>query len=82
MACMTERELVVVRTFSNKFEADVAKSALDGAGIESMVRTDASGNVQPGMWMSNGVDLIVRAEDAAAARDIIETAASVASDPE
>lgn len=79
---MSESELVVVRTFSNKFDADVAKSALDGAGIESMVRTDASGNVQPGMWMSNGVDLIVRSEDASAAGEILDTAPTVPSERE
>ncbi len=67
---MPDDTLVVLRTFLNRFEADVAKSALDAAGIESMVRADDAGGTRPGLWMS-GVELIVRAEDAQQATRIL-----------
>ena len=63
-------DLVVVRTYLNKFEAEVAKTALDAADIDSMIRADDCGGVRPGLWMS-GVDLVVRTEDAARAEDIL-----------
>ena len=47
--------LIVIRTFSNKFEADVAKSALDAAKIDSIVRADDMGGMRPHMWSSTGV---------------------------
>ena len=35
---MSEDDLVVLSTFTNHIEADLARSALDAMGIESMVR--------------------------------------------
>jgi len=69
---MADPDLVVVRTFSDRIEADLAQSALEAAGIESMVRGDDAGGIQPGLWTSNGVDLLVREEDATNARDILD----------
>ena len=69
---MSEVELVVVRTFSSRPEADIAKSALDAAGIDAMVRPDDAGGMRPGMWMGVGVAVLVRAEDEIAAREILE----------
>ena len=64
-------DLVTVRTFSDQFSADVAKTALDVAGIECVIRSDDAGGIQPGMWMGNGVALVVRAEDAARADELL-----------
>ena len=69
---MTDSELVVVRTFSDRIEADLAHSALEAAGIESMVSGDDAGGVQPGLWTGEGVALLVRAEDATNAREILD----------
>ena len=71
---MKTDDLVVLRTFINHFEADMAKSALDAADIESMIRADDAGGTRPGLWMS-GVLLIVRAEDAKRASEILDTPA-------
>jgi hypothetical protein len=68
---MLEHELVVVRTFMNRFEADVARSALEAAAIDSMVRPDDAGGMRPGLWIGRGVELIVRTEDAVRAREIL-----------
>jgi hypothetical protein len=66
-----DQDLVVVRTFSNKFDADVAKTALDAAEIDSIVRADDAGGTRPGLWMGAGVELLVRAEDANRADEIL-----------
>ena len=71
---MAETELVVVRTFLDRIEADLAGSALEAAGIDAMVRGDDAGG------KGNGVDVIVRGEDADAAREVLDTAANVTPD--
>ena len=48
-------ELVVLRTFSTVTEADLAKSALDSVGIDSMVRSDNEGGQSPGLAFTRGV---------------------------
>src|SRR5258706_21408 len=59
---MPDEELVVVHTFSNRAEADVAASALDAAGIDAMIRADDGGGMRPAMaWAGVGFGVIVRA---------------------
>lgn len=71
--------LVVVAAFRDRAEADVAASALDAAGIDSMIRADDGGSMRPAMaWAGVGFQLIVRAEDADAAREILDTPATPA----
>ena len=74
---MTDSELVVVRTFGDRIEADLAHSALEAAGIESMVSGDDAGGVQPGLWTGEGVALLVREEDASNAREILDVEPTV-----
>src|SRR6478672_8871851 len=68
---MTDSELVVVRTFLNRFEAEMAQSALEAAEIESLIRADDAGGLRPAMTMGSNVELVVRAEDAARAEEIL-----------
>ena len=70
---MTDSDLLVVRTFGNLFEAEVAQSALEAAGIESLLRADDAGGMRPGLWVGRGVDLLVNAEDADRAEEILTT---------
>lgn len=72
---MTDSQLVVVRAFSDRVEAELAQSALEAAGIESMVRSDDAGGLRPAMTFSNGAELIVRVADAERADEILRTAA-------
>ena len=73
---MHETDLVIVRTFGNSMEADVARSALDAAGIDSMIQADTAGGTRPHLaWAGTGFRLLVRAEDAAAARNILDVPA-------
>ncbi|MGH9410016.1 MAG: putative signal transducing protein [Vicinamibacterales bacterium] len=69
---MGNNALVAVRTYVNQFEAEVDKTALDAAGIESMIRSDDCGGLRPHLWLG-GVELLVRDEDAAQAREILDT---------
>ena len=70
---MDDSQLVVVRTFGNRFEAEVAKSALDAAAIDSMLSADDAGGEQPGLWPGEGVSLLVRSEDALRAAEVLDT---------
>jgi hypothetical protein len=67
---LTDAELVVVSTFLNQIDAEIAQGALEAAGIESMVSADDAGGVRPHLWMG-GVRLLVRAEDAEEASEIL-----------
>ncbi len=64
-------DLVVLNTFPNHIQADLAQSALTAVGIDSFVHADDAGGVQPGLWLGAGVQLLVRASDAKLARQII-----------
>ena len=70
---MNHQDLVVVRTYLNRIEAELAHSALRAAGIVSMIEADGAAGTQPGLWMA-GVKLLVRAEDAAQAGEILGSA--------
>ena len=72
---MSYANLVVARRFLNRFEADVAKSALDAVEIDSIVRADDAGGMRPGMWMGSAVEILVRPEDYERAVEILETTA-------
>jgi hypothetical protein len=63
--------LVVVRTYLNIFEAEVAKTALDAASIDSILRADDAGGMRPHLWTGTGVQLLVRSEDARLADEVL-----------
>ena len=70
---MSETDLVVVHTFGNRQEADVAVSALDAAGIDSTVQGDTGGGMYRAIaWAGVGFQLLVRRDDAENARAILE----------
>lgn len=68
---MDEEELVAVGTYPNKIDADLAQSALEAAEIEAIVTADDAGGLQPGLWVGEGVRVLVRAEDAERAKEIL-----------
>jgi len=70
---MEEDDLIVVHAFGSQPEADLARSALDAAGIDAMVRADSGGGMRPALaWSGVGFEVLVRAADAQAAREILE----------
>jgi hypothetical protein len=70
---MPDAELVVIRTFLTRVDADLAKTALDAAEIESMVRSDDAGGLRPHLWMG-GIALLVREEDVERAEAVLAEA--------
>ena len=69
-----ESELVVVRTYQRGVDADLAKSVLEAAGIPSMIRGDEGRRYYYGYGLAlhTGIELLVRAEDAADAEKILD----------
>ena len=70
---MRDTDLTVVHSFASQPEADLAKSALEAAGIEAIIQADSVGGMRPHIaWSSNGFKVIVRQEDADDARAVLE----------
>jgi len=67
-------DLVTVGTFLSGPDAELARAALEAAGIDAMIRADDCEGVQPGLWMG-GVAILVRSEDADRAHEVLETVA-------
>jgi hypothetical protein len=74
---VTNPHLVVVRTFSTRVDAELAQSALEMAGIESMVRSEDAGGLRPAMTFSNGAELVVRTGDAGRADQVLRAAEEI-----
>ena len=74
-------ELVVIRTFQNSLDADLAKSVLDAAGIDCVIRGSQHTPYHAGIALSQGLELIVRAEDAEDADRILDTDVTDETDP-
>ena len=70
---MSTSDLVVIRTYNDQFAAKVAKTALEAAGIGCLVRSDDCGGLQPSLWMANGVEVVVRVEDAPRADEVLKS---------
>ncbi len=62
--------MVVIRTFLNNVDAELAKSALEAAGITSMIRADDCGGVRPHLWMG-GVEVLIDEADVAQASEVL-----------
>ena len=69
---MASDDLVVVRTYLTSIDADLAASALEAAGITSIIRADDCGGVRPHLWMG-GIQLLVAAADAQDALAVLES---------
>ena len=78
---MRDAILVVVHAFGSEPEADLAKGALEAAGIDAMIQADSAGGMRPHLaWASGGFKVLVREEDAAASRDVLEPRAGSGAD--
>ncbi len=69
---MLDAKLVVVQSCGNQIEAELVKGALEAAGIDAMIQADTAGRMREHLaWSGAGFKILVREEDAAAARDIL-----------
>lgn len=64
--------MALLRTFSNEIEAEMAMSALEAAGIQSAMRRDDCGGVQPAMGLTGGIQVIVDDENLEEATAVID----------
>jgi hypothetical protein len=65
--------LIVVHSYGSRPEADLAVGALSAAGIDAIISADSGGGMRPHLaWAGAGFQVIVREDDVAAARDILE----------
>jgi hypothetical protein len=72
---MTDR-ILVLRTYANEMEASVSAAILEANGIPAQVSADTAGGAIPSMALLFPVRLLVRAEDEAAAREVLDTPAA------
>ena len=69
---MSQDKLVVVQSYGTEGEAEIAKGVLESSGIEAMIQADTAGRMREHLaWSGLGHRLLVREEDAAAARSIL-----------
>jgi len=69
---MQEAKLIVVQSCASQIEAELAKGALEAAGIEAMIQADTAGRMREHLaWSGAGFKILVREEDAAAARETL-----------
>ena len=66
---------VTVRTFQSTMEAEIAKGALEAAGIQAFVQADDAGGMRPHL-QQHGVALMVATEDAARAERVLSSAST------
>jgi hypothetical protein len=66
-------EVVVLRKFSTEVEAQLAAAVLMANGIDADVSADTAGGTLPSIALVFPVRLLVRARDAALARELLDT---------
>jgi hypothetical protein len=69
-------DAVVLETFYNRIEAEMAAGLLESEGIESMIMADDAGGTYPMLQFIRGVKLLVAPEDEAQAREILAAMAT------
>lgn len=69
---MQHPNLVVVKAFGHRIEAELAKGALENAGIQATIRADSVGGMREHVaWSGAGFQILVREQDLAAALDAL-----------
>jgi Putative prokaryotic signal transducing protein len=69
---MQHPELVVVQSYGSRTEADLAKGALEDAGIQAMIQADTAGGMREHLaWSGAGFRILVREEDATVAQEVL-----------
>lgn len=67
------KDLVTVRTFDQRFEAELARGLLEAEGIDSLILADDCGGQRPDLSVRmNGVQLLTREEDRDKAEEILQ----------
>jgi hypothetical protein len=69
---MQHDKLLVVQSYGSRAEADLAKGALEDAGIQTVIHADTAGGMREHLaWSGAGFKILVREEEATVARDVL-----------
>jgi hypothetical protein len=69
---MQHPKLIVIQSYGSRPEADLAKGALEDAGIQAMIQADTAGGMREHLaWSGAGFKILVREEEATVARDVL-----------
>jgi len=69
---MNHPNLIVIHDCATRPEADLAIAALETAGIPAMIQADTAGGMREHLaWSGKGFRILVREDDAPAAREIL-----------
>ena len=63
---------MIVRTFSDRGEAEIARSLLETEGIAALVSADDMGGNNPALDFSSGLQLVVESADVVRARELLD----------
>ena len=63
---------VILRSFINRYEAEIAKVLLDEKGINNMISDEDVGGFRPGMIIGGSIQLLVNEKDLVKAKEIIK----------
>ena len=64
--------LVCIKTYHNRMEAELAKGLLESKDIKAMVSADDVGGMNPALlWATGGVRLLIRKKDIQKANEIL-----------
>ena len=68
-------DLIIVKAFPYRHEAELAKNLLAAEGIESIIQADDAGGLRPHLTFTGGAagmaNFLVRKEDADKAREVL-----------
>jgi hypothetical protein len=65
-----------VRSCGSRLEADLAKGALEEADIDAIIQGDTAGGMREHLaWSGAGLKILVREDDATAARNVLASLA-------
>jgi hypothetical protein len=63
---------IILKTFINRYAAEIAKGLLDEKGIVNMISDEDVGGFRPGMIIGDTIQLIVNEEDLEKAQEAIK----------
>ena len=66
-----DSDLITIRSFGSESEASIARSALEAFGIDCTISSDDCGGQRLHLAITEGIRLMVRAEDAASAEQVL-----------
>lgn len=66
-------EPVVIKTFSNEINAEMASQMLQESGVRAFIFKDDAGGMEPHLQLTGGVRLVVTRVGAERAREILQT---------